>query len=131
KDKADSWSAKQQALFERLNVAEAWKITRGDPKVLVGVIDNGFDFFPPDLKGQLVPGYYYSGGYHPEIFENLAHGTIVASLIVARGEGTGSMSGLAPRCKVVTAAQGTMENMAVKLRSDFFREHPKATMADF
>jgi hypothetical protein len=30
-DKADSFIAKQQALFNRLNVAEAWKITKGDP----------------------------------------------------------------------------------------------------
>src|SRR6476659_10171051 len=57
--KADSLAVKQQALFERLNVAEAWQITKGDPKVLVGVIDNGFDFFHPDLKGQLVPVVCY------------------------------------------------------------------------
>jgi subtilisin family serine protease len=61
-DKAGSLVAKQQALFERINVAEAWKVTKGDPKVLVGVIDSGFDFFHPDLKGQLIPGWYYPGG---------------------------------------------------------------------
>jgi len=54
-------------------------------KVVVGVIDNGFDYFDPNLKGQVEPGYYYSGGYHPEVYANLAHGTLVASLIVAPG----------------------------------------------
>jgi subtilisin family serine protease len=73
-ERADSLGARQQALFDRINVAEAWKITRGDPRVLVGVIDSGFDYFHPDLKGQLAPGFYYPGGYHTEFYENVAHG---------------------------------------------------------
>nr|MBC8877120.1 hypothetical protein [Planctomycetota bacterium] len=44
----------QQPLFDRINVLEAWEVTKGDPEILVGVIDNGFDFFHPDLKGQLI-----------------------------------------------------------------------------
>jgi subtilisin family serine protease len=121
---------RQKAFFEKLQVEEAWRVTQGDPKVVVGVIDNGFDFFHPDLKGQVEPGYYYSGGYHPEEYTNLGHGTMVASLIVARGRGEGSMSGLAPRCKVLAACQGTLENKPFKIQQDFFREHPKATMEE-
>ena len=128
--KADSLVAKQQALFDRLNVAEAWKITKGDPKVLVGVIDNGFDFFHPDLKGQLLPGYYYAGGYHTEFYENVAHGTLVASLIVAREGNPAGMVGLAPRCRVLTASQGMIEHTLLKLQTKFFQERPKATVAD-
>lgn len=122
---------RQTALFEKLQVDEAWKVTQGDPKVVVGVIDNGFDFFHPDLRGQVESGYYYSGGYHPEEYTNLAHGTLVASLIVARGRGDGSMSGLAPRCKVLAACQGTLEHKLLKIQKDFFRENPKATMEEF
>jgi subtilisin family serine protease len=130
-DTGPSPSPRQQALFERLNVAEAWKVTRGDPKVLVGVIDNGFDFFHPDLKGQLLPGYYYPGGYHTEFYENVAHGTMVASLIVARGDKGAGMAGLAPGCKVLTASQGMIEHTLVKRQRQFFRDNPKATAADF
>jgi subtilisin family serine protease len=122
---------RQKALFEKLQVEEAWTVTRGDPKVVVGVIDNGFDFFHPDLKGQVQPGYYYAGGYHPETFDNLAHGTLVASLLVARGRGKDSMCGLAPGCKVLTACQGTIEHKILKWRNEYFREHPKATMKEF
>jgi subtilisin family serine protease len=122
---------RQKALFEKLQVDEAWKVTRGDPQVVIGVIDNGFDFFHPDLKGQVQPGYYYPGGYHPETYENLAHGTLVASLLVARGRGKDSMCGLAPGCKVLTACQGTIEHQMIKLQTEFFREHPKATMQEF
>jgi subtilisin family serine protease len=130
-DTAPSPTARQQALFERLHVAEAWKVTRGDPKVLVGVLDNGFDFFHPDLKGQLLPGYHYPGGYHTEFFENLAHGTMVASLIVARGDKGAGMSGLAPRCKVLTSSQGMIEHTLSKRQQQFFRDNPKASLADF
>jgi subtilisin family serine protease len=128
--KADSLTAKQQALFDRLNVAEAWKVTKGDPKVLVGVIDSGFDFFHPDLKGQLLPGFYYPGGYHTEFYENVAHGTLVASLIVAREDNPAGMVGLAPRCRVLTASQGMIEHTLLKMQTKFFRENPKATLAE-
>jgi subtilisin family serine protease len=121
----------QQALFDKLQVGGAWKVTRGDPKVVVGVIDNGFDFFHPDLEGQLQPGYYYSGGYHPEVYDNLAHGTLVASLIVGRGRGEGSVCGLAPGCKVLTACQGTIDHKLLKLQREFFRDHPDAKMWEF
>jgi subtilisin family serine protease len=129
-DKADSLSAKQQPLFDRLNVAEAWKISKGDPKVLVGVIDNGFDFFHPDLNGQLIPGLYYPGGYHTEFYENVAHGTLVSGLIVAKENNPTGMVGLAPRCRVLTASQGMIEHTLVKMQARFFQEHPKATLAD-
>jgi subtilisin family serine protease len=127
---ADSLAAKQQPLFDRLNVAEAWQITKGDPKVLVGVIDNGFDFYHPDLKGQLLPGFYYPNGYHTEFYENVAHGTLVSSLIVAREDNPAGMVGLAPRCRVLTASQGMIEHILLKMQTKFFRDHPKATLAD-
>src|SRR5262249_14437440 len=63
--------------------------------------------------------------------QNLAHGTLVASLLVARGRGKDSMCGLAPGCKVLTASQGTIRHEIILLQNEFFREHPKATMQDF
>jgi subtilisin family serine protease len=130
-EKTESLVAKQQALFDRINLAEAWKITKGDPKVLVGVIDNGFDFFHPDLKGQLIPGLYYEGGYHSEFYENVAHGTLVSSIIVAKEDNPGGMVGLAPRCRILTVSQGMIEHTLLKMQSKFFHESPKATMSDF
>jgi subtilisin family serine protease len=126
-----SLRSKQQALFDRINLKEAWEVTRGDPDVLVGVIDNGFDFFHPDLKGQVLPGYYYPGGYHTETYENIAHGTLVAGLIVARGPDPDGMAGLAPRCRVLTASQGMIEHDLFRMQRKFFEDHPKASLADF
>jgi len=127
---ASSPRTKQQALFDRINLAEAWQVTKGDPKVLIGVIDNGFDFYHPDLKGQLVPGYYYPGAYHAQDFQGIAHGTMVASIMVAKGDGPDAMVGLAPQCRVLTASQGTLEHALVKLQQRVFKDNPNASMAD-
>ena len=119
----------QQPLFDRIDLEEAWRTTKGNPDVLVGVIDNGFDFFHPDLKGQVVPGYYYSGGFHTEFYGGLAHGTMIASIIVAKDDDSG-MVGLAPDCKVLTASQGMIDHTLVKIQQEFLRDHPKSTVAD-
>jgi membrane-anchored mycosin MYCP len=110
---ADDLAEAQRTLFEKLEVTAAWAHTRGDADTLVGVIDSGFDFFHPSLKGKLIPGSYYAGGYHPECYENLAHGTLVAGLIVASDPN--GVSGFAPGCRVVTAAQGSIDHVMVKL----------------
>ena len=47
-------AAQQQPLFGRMNLEEAWRITKGDVKVVGAVIDYGIDFFHPDLKRQLI-----------------------------------------------------------------------------
>ena len=119
----------QQPLFDRINVLEAWEITKGDPDVRVGVIDNGYDFFHPDLKGQLVPGYYFASGYHTEFAVCTAHGTLVSSIIVAKDNGAG-MVGLAPHCKVLTASQGTLEHLMFKIQQEYMRDHPEGTLAE-
>lgn len=119
----------QAALFEQLDVGSAWTLSKGSPDVLVGVIDNGFDFFHPDLEGQLIPGFYSSGGYHTEFFENIAHGTLVSSIIVAKDDSHG-ITGLAPHCRVVTASQGMIEHAVMKLQQDLIKREPDASLAD-
>lgn len=111
---SESMRAAHQALLEKLHVEEAWDHTRGDPQVLIGVIDNGFDYYHPSLKGRVAPGYYYPGGYHAEFYENLAHGTLVAGLIVA--DEKDGIGGLAPDCRILTASQGTIEHVLLRLQ---------------
>lgn len=126
----NSHAETQQRLFARINLAPAWEITKGSPDILVGMIDNGYDFFHPDLKGQLLPGYYFAGGFHTEFYEGIAHGTLVSSIIVAKDDQQG-MTGLAPECRVLTASQGMLEHKLLKLQQELFRNHPKATLADW
>lgn len=121
----------QKALFEKLEVAEAWRITRGVPDVLVGVIDNGFDFYHPLLKGRLIPGFYASGGFHTELSGTIAHGTAVASIIAARGGPGSEMTGLAPGCRIVTASQGMIEHVLFRMQQDWIKSHPGAPLDEF
>ncbi|MCU0913154.1 MAG: S8 family serine peptidase [Planctomycetes bacterium] len=117
---------KQEALFNCVNAGEAWKITKGDPNVLVGVVETGFDFFHPDLKANLVPGFFACGNYHTEFFENIAHGTVVVSLIAAVGNNGIGMTGLAPGCRVLAASLGMIEHKVTKLQKKFMQDHPEA-----
>ena len=121
----------QKALFEKLHVAEAWQLTKGIPDVLVGVIDNGFDFYHPLLKGRLIPGFYASGGFHTELSGTIAHGTAVASIIAARGGPGSEMTGLAPGCRVVTASQGMIEHTLFRMQQDWVKSHPGAPLDEF
>ncbi len=122
---------KQENLFRKLNAFEAWRVTQGDSNVLVGIIDNGFDFFHPDLKGNLLPGFYAPNVYHTEVLEGIAHGTLVASLIVAVSDNGVGMSGLAPGCRAVTAAHGSIDNELARLMQRFRRDHPDAGPGEF
>jgi subtilisin family serine protease len=126
----ESLAAKQRPLFEKLHVLEAWQLTKGSPDVLVGVIDTGFDYFHPDLAGQLIPGYYAPGGYHTEIAENVGHGTLVASIIAAKGEEGVGMTGLSPGCRILTASLGVIEHKLLRLELDFMKTHSDAKLAD-
>ena len=125
----DSLFFLQKRIFDKLQVLDAWKITKGSPEVKIGVLDNGFDFFHPDLYGQLIPGFYAPGAYHTETYENVAHGTLVSSIIVAKGNNKIGMTGLAPNCKVITASYGCIEHAVIKLQKKYFKDYPDSTTA--
>jgi len=124
----------QRALFDLLDVEGAWEVTRGSPDCTIGLIDTGFDFFHPALRGSLVPGYVADGVYHTPAFSMIAHGTAMASLIVARPiegeEDDPGIIGLAPGCRVIAASQGMPEHTIHLLRQAYMREHPDATLAE-
>lgn len=111
---------------ERIRLAGAHALTRGDPNVIVGVIDSGIGRHP-ELVGRVVTGYDFvtnSGNGDGDGRDSDAsepanvprppghwhfHGTATASVIVGRGE-RGPV-GVAPRCRVqplrVNGANGT------------------------
>lgn len=125
----DSSFLKQKALFEMLGVLEAWKVTRGSPEVIIGCIDNGFDFYHPYLHNQLIPGYYAEGGYHPMTFQTMGHGTLVSSIMVANPKNKNGMHGLAPECKVLTASLGSIEHL-FRAGQELMKKHPDMLMKD-
>lgn len=120
----------QKKLFEKLDVFKAWETTRGDPNVVIGCIDNGFDFFHPYLRQNITPGYYEDKAYHPMTFQTIAHGTLVSSLMIANPVDGIGMYGLAPECKVLTASIGSMEHYILRKRQEILRDSPQMSPSD-
>jgi len=95
-------------------MAQAWNLTRGSKHVVVAVVDTGVNPKIRDLKGALVPGRdFVSGGYTKVDTEG--HGTLVASIIAARGDNAWGVPGYCWRCRVmpIRVAGGTSFNMSV------------------
>ena len=125
----DSLFSKQKELFEKLGVLEAWKTTKGNPEVVIGCIDNGFDFYHPYLHNQLIPGYYVDRVYHQMTFASMAHGTLVSSLMIAKPQNENGMHGFAPDCKVMTASIGSIEHI-LRRRQDVLKSNPNISMQE-
>ena len=126
----DSLFFKQKEMFEKLGVLEAWKTTRGNPEILIGCIDMGFDFYHPYLHDRLIPGYYAEDVYHTENYQTIAHGTLVSSLMVANPKNVNGMWGLAPQCKVLTASLGIIEHPFAKLMNEIKKNNPGMSQID-
>jgi len=115
----------QKKYFDKMRVVESWKYTKGNPDVLVGVIEFGFDFYHPALKNKLKPGFFANNTYHRDFFDITAHGTMVSGIIAAQPIDGSQISGLAPGCTVLTASQGMIEHKLLKLMQNNFSEKNK------
>ena len=78
-----------------INLTEAWKITTGDPEVIVAVVDGGIDYTHPDLAGNMWSGvgenFVTSGGnVTPD-----EHGTHVGGTIAAVSNNGAGVAGIA------------------------------------
>ena len=79
-----------------INVLEAWDITRGNPEVLVAVLDSRVEVTHPDLVPNHDDRY---GNFDPPLED---HGTAVAGLIAAKGNNGIGVSGVAPEVGFVS-----------------------------
>lgn len=82
-----------------INLFEAWKITTGDPRVIVAIIDSGIDYDHPDLKEAM---WTDKDGHHGKNFfaDNYElnpsyHGTHVAGTVAARSNNSIGVAGVA------------------------------------
>ena len=73
-------------------VPAVWSLTTGDPDVVIATVDTGVNRAIPDLNGALVPGWdFVEGDDDPQ--DTHGHGTLVASVLVARGDNGIGMAG--------------------------------------
>lgn len=97
---SDPKSKEQQGLAVA-NLAKAWDITFGDPKIIIGVVDTGIDLKHPDLKNKLVEGYnVITQGKTPPMDDN-GHGTHASGIAAADTNNKLGIAGVAPKCKIM------------------------------
>ncbi len=82
-------------------VVEAWNVSEGDARVVIGIFDDGVDTKHPDLQTQIVPGVSGPTNIDGAIQEGCCgHGTPVAAVAAAAGNELGGR-GVCPGCKVM------------------------------
>jgi subtilisin family serine protease len=94
-DPSDPHYAEQDDLAQ-IGVPEAWTTTRGDPSVVVAVIDSGVDLTHPDLDGVAVQDPRNMVWNNADVSDEVGHGTHVMGTIVAETNNGEGIAGIAP-----------------------------------
>jgi len=79
----------------RIEANWAWNVTRGDPSVLVAIVDTGIDYNHPDLAGNYIPLGYDWANNDPDPLDDFGHGTHCAGIIAAVLNNSLGIAGLA------------------------------------
>jgi subtilisin family serine protease len=87
-----------------ISAPEAWDFVRGDPDVIVAVIDTGADLNHPDLEANILPrgaeDWDFADTTDPVPDDSGSHGSHVAGTIAAV-DNTVGVIGVAPGCRVM------------------------------
>jgi subtilisin family serine protease len=103
----------------RVGAPDAWAVTKGDPNMLVAVVDTDIDANQPDLVGKIVVGKNFSGDSAPDPD---GHGTEVAGLIAAQPDNGIGIAGLGWSTRVLSVrvldskGAGLASNIALGIR---------------
>ncbi len=105
----DSYYAMYQTWnYNLLNLPKAWATQRGNPKVIVAVLDSGVSTHHPDLAANLVSGYDFVNRdedptddqyYDPD--NRYSHGTHVAGIISAVTNNAQGVAGVGWNVKIM------------------------------
>jgi subtilisin family serine protease len=80
----------------------AWDITKGDPGVIIAVLDSGVDSAHPNLNGgKVISGYNFVDESADAATDLYGHGTMIAG-IAAAPVGTGGVVGVCPECSIMS-----------------------------
>ncbi|MDQ0418628.1 thermitase [Croceifilum oryzae] len=96
------YSSNQNAPLQKMQIPEAWDITRGTNDTVVAVVDSGVQSDHPDLKGKVIAGYDFVQSDNDPSNDELGHGTHIAGTIAAQTNNNIGVAGVAPNVKVLS-----------------------------
>ena len=111
----------------RVRAEAAWDITRGDPTVVIAILDEGIDIDHEEFAsaGKITAGYdFLDGDADPRPGQGEPHGTAVAGVAAADGDNGRGVSGMAPGCRLMpirlvgTAQTDAQEAQALRHAAD-------------
>lgn len=85
----------EQWSLQVLKMPQAWDIEKGEPGVVVGVIDSGTDVNHPDLKNRLLPGINTGTGSSTDLSDPVPHGTHVMGIVAGEANNGTGIAGVA------------------------------------
>ena len=90
-----------------IDAPEAWDITKGDPNIVIAIIDEGVDLTHIDLSGNLIAGYDATElGSAGAPSGDDAHGTAVAGIAAADSDNAEGIAGVCQLCKIMPVRIG-------------------------
>ncbi|TCP69771.1 S8 family peptidase [Baia soyae] len=96
------YSSNQSAPLQKMQIPEAWDITRGSSDTVVAVVDSGVQSSHPDLKGKIIAGYDFVQNDNDPSNDELGHGTHIAGTIAAQTNNSIGVAAVAPNVKVLS-----------------------------
>ena len=96
---------------ERIGVPRAWELVRGDPNVVVAVIDEGVELAHPDLS--VHPQSWNASTDMPDGSPTGSHGTACAGIIGARLDNALGVAGVAGGVQVMAIATATWADVDI------------------
>ncbi len=88
-----------QWYIQRVEAAEAWDQTLGDPGVVIAILDTGIDLTHAEFAGRLIVGPDIADG-DDDPTDTHGHGTAVAGVAAAAANGAGIV-GVCPSCTLM------------------------------
>lgn len=82
------------------NSQAGWQAGKGNPRVLIGIVDSGVDVNHPDLRGKIA-GVYNGADNNQDVEDVIGHGTHVAGIAAAATHNGLGVAGVAPDCGIL------------------------------
>lgn len=84
--------------LEAIHAKEAWDITKGNNRLTVAIVDNGFSLKHPEFEGKVVMPYNVWTHDKNIYAQSIDHGTHVAGTALALMDNGKGLCGIAPNC---------------------------------